>query len=583
MVKIKSMKQRLIHPYLPPLIALICLFLTLVGWFLTSRSVDLYNSTRFRRMATKVEADIAFRMETYVNALAQTRNMISVSPYLTRRAFKKYVESLNFQTQYPGVEGIGYVERIRDYDLKSHISQSRSEGIANYQVWPLDKKKFYYAITYLEPLSENNQKLLGYELSSNPILSKAISDAGRSNAPISSGIVKLADQSENHRAEEFLILVPLYRNESQVITPAQRERNLVGFLVSTFRASALFNGIFKSTESDERVGFMAYVGEAKPENLFYKSHDRPLHSSYNRNYKIAVAGQTWMLEVYSLPNFQSKSYEWIPWLSLCVGILITLLIYFSLRSYWKFTVILSKRSAENANLYRQTQEAVVIRDDFMSIASHELRTPITSLKMQMELVAKKFNQPGEVDKDKILYLVSSAQKQVGRLIGLIDNLLDASRVTAGKLVLNKELVDISGLSFDVVERLKLLDSRGPEISTSITPSLSGNFDKLRLEQIMINLLTNAIKYGDGKPVSFTVQDEQGWLSIKVKDNGIGIAPEDLTKVFDRYERIRNQARAQGLGLGLYILKQIVNAHGGEVQVESEVGSGSTFTVTLPLN
>lgn len=569
MVVRSFMKHRLIHPHLPRLIALVCLTLTMVGWFLTSRSVELYNQTRFRRMSGEVQSNIVVRMETYINALTQTRNMISVSPYLSRRSFSQYVKGLNFGEQYPGIQGIGYVEKIRDIYLGSHVAQARSEGLPFYKVWPVSKKKHYYAMTYLEPMDSLNRSMLGFDLSSVDELASSMKQAGSSNAPVSTQLVKLLSGSG------LVIFVPLYKNSSPIKTEAQRERNLVGFLASTFTAENLFKGIFRNREEkDQRVGFSVHVGD----DLLYQSHAVPEKLNLARKYKLLVAGEIWMLNVFALPSFQERSYSWIPWASLALGFLITLVLYVSLRTYWKF-------SLENASLYQKAQEAIQVRDEFMSIASHELKTPITTLRLQLDLISRRLKQTNdETNLKKLQDGASGASKQVSRLISLIENLLDSTRVTAGKLVLNKEDVDVTDLSRDVVERVHLQAKEvGSEIITDIEENLAGLYDRLRLEQIMLNLLTNAIKYGDGQIIRFSVKALGETLKIQVADKGVGIGRDELARVFNRYERIENKSNAPGLGLGLYILKQIVEAHGGKVEVESVLGEGSTFTVTLPLN
>lgn len=574
------MKKRRLRSLLPIIIALACLVLTFAGWYLSHRSVAMYNHARFQNLSNKIRGDIGFRMQTYVNTLLQTRNMISVSPYISRKAFKNYVQGLDFETHYPGMQGIGYVETIYHKDLKSHVSQVKSEGISNYHVWPKSKGKHYYAVTYIEPQSPANDKIMGFDMHTDETLKEAMIKANRLNAEAASGIINLSDNGKDEPG--FVIFVPIYKNSSKILTESMRMENLVGFLFSIFRADNLFEGIFKKPSPEDQIGYSLKTGDAHPRQ-FYNHTPGRVPGLFEKTFKFEIAGEPWILKTYTLPQFDEKSYRWIPWLALGLGLLITFILYVMIANYSKQTQLEIGRSAENASLYRQAQEAIKVRDEFMGIASHELKTPITSLKLQLELILRILKSKDvDANRDKSIHLTTSAQKQVSRLISLIENLLDASRITAGKLVLNLESVDLSELSLDILDRLQpQFNESGSVLTTSIEENVVGNYDRLRLEQVIINLLTNAIKYGSGKPVSYTLLTTPENITIEVKDQGVGIAEEDLGKVFERYERIQNTSKASGLGLGLFILKQIVSAHGGSVEIDSTIHVGSTFRVVIP--
>lgn len=574
------MKKRRLRSFVPIVIALASLMLTFAGWYLSQRSVTMYNQARFQNLSNKIRADIGFRMQTYVNTLLQTRNMIEVSPYISRKAFKNYVQGLDFETHYPGMQGIGYVEIVRPKDLKSHVSQVKSEGIDKYHVWPKGSRKFYYAVTYLEPQSPANDHLMGFDMLTDETLKDAMVKSNRLNAQAASGIINLSNNGKDEPG--FVIFVPIYKNSSKILTEAMRMQNLVGYLFSIFRADNLFEGIFKAPSPEDQIGYSLKTSDAHG-RLFYEHTPGRGVSFFEKTFRFEIAGEPWVLKTYTLPVFDSKSYSYIPWVALGLGLLITIILYIMISNFSKQAQLEIKRSAENASLYRQAQEAIKVRDEFMGIASHELKTPITSLRLQLELILRILKSPDPIaNKDKSVHLTTSAQKQVSRLISLIENLLDASRISVGKLVLNFEDVDVSELSADILDRLQpQFNESGSVLTSDIQGSISGNFDRLRLEQVIINLLTNAIKYGSGKPIHYTLTSTQSGICVEVKDHGVGIATEDLSKVFERYERIKNTSQASGLGLGLFILKQIVSAHGGEIELNSVLGEGSVFRVKIP--
>lgn len=239
---------------------------------------------------------------------------------------------------------------------------------------------------------------------------------------------------------------------------------------------------------------------------------------------------------------------------------------------------------DNSLLYQQAQLAVSLRDEFLQVAAHELRTPTTSLKLNVQSLLRTADGLGaalsvEKLRDKLAHL----DRLTGRLSGLIDTLLDIARVTAGSLQLDWEDVDLAQVAREVASRFEAqaVLMRAPVRLTASAPVV-GRWDRLRLEQVITNLLSNALKYGAGKPVHLTVSVTAPHALLVVRDEGIGISREALSRLFGRFERAVSQRHYGGLGLGLYITRQVVEALGGTIHVQSELGQGATFTVQLPM-
>lgn len=241
---------------------------------------------------------------------------------------------------------------------------------------------------------------------------------------------------------------------------------------------------------------------------------------------------------------------------------------------------LSKKTLVNEALL----EGIRARDEFLSIASHELKTPLTAAKLQLQIIERSLMRDN-IDKDSFRNIVYKADKNIGRLDRLVNDMLDVSRIKSGKLGLNKETANLVEVVNDIVDRFQ------PQYEYAGAPPLNfhthiqeavGYYDVLRIEQVISNLLSNALKYGQKKEVEVTLEKDKDHAFIKVKDNGMGIPHDVQEKIFHRFERAVNPNEISGLGLGLYIVREIVEAHGGTISVESIVGSGSLFKVQLPL-
>lgn len=249
-------------------------------------------------------------------------------------------------------------------------------------------------------------------------------------------------------------------------------------------------------------------------------------------------------------------------------------------------------AVENAMLYldvqaqrERLQKAVQSRDEFISIASHELKTPVTSLILHSEMAELQLNRkaPAEEIRERIRKYVRISASQIDRLSRLIEEMLDVSRIGSGKLAMELELVDLSrlvrGVLGDFSEQIR---ETGAQAAFDAVGEVMVRCDRYRMEQVVTNLLTNAMKYGGGKAIQVGLRTAGSNALLTVRDHGIGIAQEDQERIFQRFERAVPASDVSGLGLGLYIVKQIIEGHGGQVGVKSQPGQGATFTVTLPI-
>ncbi len=240
----------------------------------------------------------------------------------------------------------------------------------------------------------------------------------------------------------------------------------------------------------------------------------------------------------------------------------------------------ARRLAAATAARRAAQEAVSARDEFLAIAGHELRTPLTALLFHAEALARGAAALPPDAAARTAKIARSAR----RIARLVDDLLDVSKISVGRLAIEPEPVDLAEVVREVVIRnAEPAAHAGSPLRLEAPRPVRGTWDAGRLEQVAEALVANALKYGRGRPIEILVDSSGDAARLVVRDHGIGIAPEDQARIFERFERAASARHYGGLGLGLWIVRQVVEGHGGTIRVASEPGAGATFTVELPLH
>jgi signal transduction histidine kinase len=243
-------------------------------------------------------------------------------------------------------------------------------------------------------------------------------------------------------------------------------------------------------------------------------------------------------------------------------------------------VLLGELNATQAELQRSLR----MRDEFMSLVAHELRTPLNTLFLETQmrsLQLKRGNLPA-FNPDQMNNMIKRDERQIKAMIRLIDDMLDVSRMKSGTLSIRPAKVELMALLERVVNDLSLqAAAAGANVVLASHHPVEGFWDEFRIEQVVVNLLTNALRYGGGGAVEVSVHDEGCNVRIAVRDHGKGIAPDFIERIFEPYERGAKSGEPKGLGLGLYISRQLAASHGGQLTVESTPGQGATFSLVLP--
>lgn len=236
--------------------------------------------------------------------------------------------------------------------------------------------------------------------------------------------------------------------------------------------------------------------------------------------------------------------------------------------------------SDEERLVDELRAAIAARDEFIAIAAHELRNPMTPIVGQVQLLVSRARR--EQVSPVLLQGLEMLEMAVDHYVQRATSLLELTRLNAEQIPLQPTTFDICDLLRDCARKYEQLAARaGSTLNCDLAEPVVGRWDRLATEQILDNLVSNAIRYGDGKPVNIEVESDPAWVRVRVIDHGIGVAPADRERIFNRFERAAGMSRSGGFGIGLWLCQRLVQAQAGVLELESEPGLGSTFSVRLP--
>jgi len=566
---------------------LVGLLVTLVAASYVWQSLQGRLQRRFDDVADSGTLNLQQDLALYQTLLLGVHGLFASSQWVDRGEFRAYVESLELPDRYPGLQVIGFAEWLQPEDLPRREAEVRASGLPDYRVWPEGPRDEYTAIVLLEPLTPRNERAMGHDMLSEPRRREAMLRALETGLPAASRKVALIQDWEDSLGREgFLLYVPVYWWPQGALPPRSPRERLRGFVFAPIRMADLmahqrFPG-FRQT-----IDLTVYDGtEARDDALLYSSIPPgvPQAPKFRQEHSLSVAGQTWTLVFTARRAYLDRSTSAQVPIVFASGLLVTASLFLITRSQVKARAAAEAANEEQHRLTREARAAVQIRDDFLSVAAHELRTPLTSLKLQFQLLYRGLRGGGPPDLEKLGQRLESCERQTSRLTSLVDSLLDVSRLARGRLELNLEPLSLDEVVREAARRFESeAQDAGVQLTVDTPQAVTGRWDRMRLEQVLTNLLSNALKYGQGAPVDVRVRGDATHATLEVEDHGIGLSSDDAQRIFGRFERAVSSRHYGGLGLGLFITRQLVEALGGRITVTSVPDQGSTFTVVLPLN
>jgi signal transduction histidine kinase len=551
---------------LTPFVVLsISLLLTSLVAYVLEATTKAREQSRFLSVVQSAEDRIRTRLETYIALLRGTSALYAVNETVSPEGFRAYVERLRVNESYPGIQGIGFSQRVPASQRAEFRAVMRQDQ-PDFRIWPDSARAEYHAIVFLEPLDSINRRTIGFDMFTDPVLREAMERARDRGEAALSGKVTLVQESDADAQAGFLIFVPVYEWPEVPPDTAKRRAELLGFVYSPFRVGDLFAGIFGS-EQVPRVRFRVYDGPASAETMLHDSdpYAGNLRPDLLRTGHITAAGRTWTLEYQPTTSFVATSPPSYSIAVALVGLLLSLVLFLVTRA--------------QAVAQRRAERSERTRSRFLAAMSHELRTPLNAIMGYNDLLLAGVYGPLAEGQENG---VQRSQQAARHLVELVNDVLDLSKIEAGKIEIVPEPVEISRLIEDLLTTIRpMVVSAGSELTVECQPLPAIATDPRRVRQILLNLLSNAAKYGGGKPIHVSCEGiPDGGVSIAVADQGSGIEAVDLPRIFEEFVQLESNP-GQGTGLGLAISNRLARTLGGSLQVESAPGQGSTFWLRLP--
>jgi signal transduction histidine kinase len=592
-------RQITLRRWVPYGLLLVACALSVYAALYVSTTVEARRRDRFFANAQETRNRIEGRLDTYVQVVRDGTALLSASNEVHLAEFRAFVKRLEIAKRYPGIEGIGFTQRVAWRDLRTFARAIELDGVSQFRLRPAGNRPEYQTIVFLEPMDDRSNHTIGFDLSVDTLQREAMDRARDTGQPALAG--RATTPFDAVAPDGVILYVPVYRNGVPTDTVEHRRQALYGFVFSPIRAGRLLE--HTAAAAAQPVTFEVYDGpNADAARLIHASASATPRPEYESAGLLSVAGHPWLLVV--------KSVTAVPVLmprpvrnTLIGGMILSLLLFVIVRvqiGAWETVkrheaeiraseqavraseALLREALAREQEARAAAQAADRAKDDFLVSVSHELRTPISAMLGWLSML-----KTGAVRQDRQAHALDVVERNARLQARLIEDLLDVSRILLGRMSVDLQPIAVAPAVLFVVDSLR--PTAAAAAVDLHAPVLTGpgmiRGDAARMQQIVWNLVSNAIKFTPaGGQVFVDLTDDGATVQLRVRDTGIGIAPEFLAHVFERFSQAgASTTRSNsGLGLGMAITRHLVQLHGGTVTAHSEGRDlGTTFVVSIP--
>lgn len=590
MKAVVSKALEILRRALVPLVVLaISLSLTLLAWSYVDQTVLEQERVRFDEAIQSTQTAVERRANAYVDALLGARGLLLSSDRVTRGEWEEYVANLDSQQRFPGLQALGYVERVTPEDREDFSREARREGLPPLEpdALPNGEREVYFPVTYIAPRDEANRMLLSRDLYFDPNDRAAMKKARDTGEAAMTGmdyvLVSQATVGELAQKEGFFVYLPLYEGGETPGSVAERRAEIEGFVVGVFRVNGLLSDV-SAGQANPTVDFEVYDGRSlDSDRLFYdddgvvRGGDAEQSEVFTKIRRMDLAGRQWSLHFATLSEFEESLERGLPSFVLASGLAVSLLLF---GITW--LLVLSRERAERASLdieaaNRELEATNRELESFSYSVSHDLRAPLRSIDGFSQILLEDYADSLDEEGADYLGRVRAASQRMGQLI---DDLLTLSRTA--RVSLRREAVDLSEIAGSVAAELRRRDpERGIEFV--ITEGVRASGDPRLLRVALENLLGNAWKFTARTPeakIEFGAIRSSERAAYFVRDNGAGFDMAYAGKLFGAFQRLHSPEEFEGTGIGLATVQRVIRRHGGDVWAVGEVSTGATFYFTL---
>lgn len=571
------------------LFALTCGLAAAASWYVSSTAAataEAQAKSGFVADAEQTQRQMQAGVDTYLEVVRVGAALFSGDNEINGAEFRRFVSGLQLPQRYPGIEGIGFAQCVGRQNLGRLLRIIDLDG-NRVSVWPPATQATVCPTIFLEPRNNRNVAAIGFDLASHPALAEAMTIARDSAQAAATRKLTNVGVWQKGWQGTVVLFIPVYRSAATITSIAARQRALIGFVFSPLESARLLDHVLASRRPS--IAFDVFDdGSSTPDHLLGQSGGVGAAPRYESVRSIHVAGRDWLLRMRSTGEpigiVSDTALQ-----TLVAGILLALMVLWVTRAQVSAWESAARHEAE----LRASQEALResesqaraanrAKDEFLAVLSHELRTPLNVVLGWVSMLRE-----GTVREDRAARALDVIERNAKQQAELIDDLLDVSRIVTGKMRLELRPVAFAPIISAVVESLRPT-AQAKAITLTLSPfpgdsTIRGDAD--RLHQVAWNLLSNAIKFTpSGGHVWVELMRDDQHVTLAVRDTGIGIAPDFLPHVFERFRQADSSTtRAHsGVGLGLAIARHLVELHGATIAVQSEGRDrGATFTLQFP--